>query len=38
MNPRELEHGLRMISARVHSTLPEGHEANDVPAFWLVLL
>ena len=37
MNPRKLEHGFRRISARIPYTLPEGHEDNDVPTFWLLL-
>ena len=36
-NPRKLEHGFRRISARIPYTLPQGHEANDVPTFWLLL-
>ena len=30
VNPRKLEHGLRMISGRIPDTLPEGHEDNDL--------
>ena len=33
----KLEHGFRRISARIPNTLPEGHEDNDVPTFWLLL-
>ena len=34
---RKLEHGFRRISARIPYTLPQGHEDNDVPTFWLLL-
>ena len=37
MNPRKLEHGFRIIGAGIPYTLPEGHGANDVPTFWLLL-
>ena len=37
VNPRKLEHRFRRISARIPYTLHEGHEANDVPTFWLLL-
>ena len=37
MNPRELEHQFRMIHAGIAYTLLYGHEANDVPTFWLLL-
>ena len=36
-NPRKLEHGFRMISARIPYTLPQGHEDNNVPTFFLLL-
>ena len=38
MNPRKSENGLRVIGARIPYTLLSGHEDNDVPAFWLLLL
>ena len=37
VDPRKLEHGFRRISARIPYTLPQGHEDNDVPTFWLLL-
>ena len=37
VNPRKLEHGFRMICARIPSTSPSGHEDNDVPTFRLLL-
>ena len=37
MNPRKLEHGFRMISARIPYTLAEGHEEYDVLTLWLLL-
>ena len=37
VNPRKLEHRLRMILAGIPYTLLEGHEDNDVPTFWLLL-
>ena len=33
---RKLEHGFGRIRARIPYTLPEGHEDNDVPTFWLL--
>ena len=33
----KLEHGFRMISAGIPCALAQGHEDNDVPAFWLLL-
>ena len=33
VNPRELDHGFRMTSAGIPSTLPQGHENNDVLTF-----
>ena len=39
-NPRKLEHGFRMISARIPIILPSGHEAYNVPTptLWLLFL
>ena len=34
---RKLEHGFRRISAGIPYTLPDRHEDNDVPTFWLLL-
>ena len=36
LNPRKLERGFRMNSAGI-PRLPEGHEENDAPTFWLLL-
>ena len=33
MTPRKLEHGFRMIRARMPYTLPEGNEDDNVPFF-----
>ena len=32
-----MEHGFRMISARIHCTLPYGHEDCNAPNLWLLL-
>ena len=37
VNPRKLEHSFRRIGAGIPYTLLSGHEANDVPTFWLLL-
>ena len=37
VNPRKLEHGFRMIRARIPYTLPLGHQDSDVPTFGLLL-
>ena len=36
VNPRELEHRLRMLSAGIPYASPSGHEDNVVPTFWLL--
>ena len=35
MTPRKLEHGFRMISAGILTTLPQGDGDGDVPTFRL---
>ena len=37
VNPSMLGQGFRMISTGIPYALPYGHEANDVPTFWLLL-